>query len=240
MESGSIRPPEVTTEVREYGSTIRLTFWDWFPGVFTNPKRIFMAMKHRGPRVQDWMVPVIICSIVFTVALLFIYISGNVEYLPNGSKYSTQDDPETPFIYFISFLLFPIVSAIGLFLYGFALWIAGHITLQRSFPFLLALSIFSVPMIVKFVGVALTYSLSAILQTHLRFDVANVLNMGEGGVLSTLLQQFEVFNLYGLFLLGFGIYITTGTSKKRAALTVIAMYGIMIVVASLPMAIRFL
>lgn len=219
----------------------KLKAWDWLPGLFFKPKKLLIAVRLRGPKAGDFLIP--LCLVIFGTLMfaLLAYNSGLSERIykqRHGIEQSApipaqqQADAEN----FMSGLpslhdtLNPIgwvmaftMGFITMLLFGSVVLLLIRLVGKQRLNFMGALSLTGIGAYILFGQIVVSAVLVVITGSWVTANPLTWFGLPETGGWA-FLAYLNPFNLYALALIGYGAHIVGRVSTQRAIAIVVILW----------------
>lgn len=193
----------------------KLKPWDYFPGLLYNPGKIFAAIRLRGPRMSDWLMPS-----ALVIAVFFVFVVLSVVMAPDPNNIPIPWD-------FVWILLMGIgmVTAVPIVM-GVALFLVGQMFGVRRLGAAESLSIAGCWAYLLLVMYIVKLSLQMYFGISFSTSPAEWLGLGDNLLITLLFGVLQPSTIYFIVLASIGAMYLGHVSAKRAILLPLATYAL--------------
>lgn len=243
---------ELAPQVKEMNFTDKMT------GVFTEPSRVFENVKLFGPKVIDWLVPLLLL-IGLTILSTYLLTSNpeikaeidlrtrqaseeRLDKLVKEGKITQQQKEEQleqiekftsgPVMQIIQYISITVFMFVFAFILSAIYWLIWIFILKGQGGYNHALSVYGLSLFINLIEVILV-SIVALLMSKLinSFSVAAFLEIEKGTTLSYILSKINPFTFWWLYVLGVGLGKVYSVPKNKSLITIFVLWIIYVVIA---------
>lgn len=243
---------DTSTQVEE------MSFSDKITGVLTEPSNVFENIKIFGPKLSDWLIPLLMLIVLTILSTYLITTNPEIKaeidakqrqaieesldkQVKEGKITQQQKEeqleqiekftsgPAMKIIQYISIAVFMFVFAFVLAAVYYLIWI---FILKGQGSYNHALSVYGLSLFINMIEVILISILSLMMVKLMNgFSVAAFLNLEKGTTLNYILSKINPFTFWWLYVVGVGLAKVYSVPKNKSLIAIFVLWLIYVVIA---------
>ncbi|MDH7515552.1 MAG: YIP1 family protein [Bacteroidota bacterium] len=210
---------------------------DKFVGIFTEPSAVFDNTRATGPRVTDWIVPLVLFVIVMSVGTLLKFSNPEFQIFMREqqqkaiqeqvtAKKMTQEQATmamesiekfAPFQKVASVLGVVIFVPVFILLATLVFWLVVRFLFKGTASFLLVFAVFCLTLYIGTLDQLMTFLLQTVTgKWYVSITPAAFLPFDQTSRVYRFLSNLDPFIIWSLFVFGIGLYRAASISKAKA------------------------
>jgi Yip1 domain len=218
----------------------KLRIIDWFPGVLIHPVKLFRGIDRRGPKLEDWMLPVLALVFLSLIVSGLDLVSESFASIRNSMddtasialhRYTLEfDGANKALSTALTLLSSPVVLVITIMAGAAVIWIIGLIAAPKKLSFKACLSIAGVHQLVAFIAAVLMLIIIPIRGSACSFRIDRIFQIDPENALLAFLAGIQLFTIFKFVIVMIGLYVFGRMTKTRAMLTALAVLIVIVTI----------
>lgn len=235
-----------------------MSFTDKLASILIEPSKVFENVKTFGPKVVDWLIPVLILIVLTILSTYFITsnpeikaeldakqrqaIEEGLDKEVKAGKITPQQKEEQleqiekfstgPVIQLFQYISVAVFMFVFAFILAAVYYLVWVLILKGKGSYNHALSVYGLSLFINMIEVILVAILALMLNKMIYgFNVAAFIDIEKGTTLSYILSKINPFTFWWLYVIGVGLGKVYLIEKNKSLITIFAIWLVYVVIA---------